>query len=385
MSKLKWSKYECLLKLFPLIITISFGMDVFVPAIPNMSLYFNETPNFIQASLYLFMLTVAIGQLGIGPLADRFGRRLLALYSAILFFLGSLLAAFSSYIYILFFARIIQAIGACGTYLLCFIIIRDNFSTKDCGVLFSMLTGINAIAASTAPIIGGILLDATKSWRSGFYFLSLLGFLIVFATYKNIPVYDHIKLDTSDKLLSRWKFILKDKNFRKYTLIAANGMLGLYLFCALSPEILMDQLGLSGTAYGLWFGLNATIAFIANFVAAHLTIYKSLKSIVKIGLIVIGAASLAMLVANYAETTVLSFMLPMLCITFGIGLSMGCSCALALKDFEHISGSATSLISASQFGIAGFMGILVTSWQLTSLSLAIPMCIFAVINLIISD
>ncbi|MDX2345760.1 MAG: multidrug effflux MFS transporter [Legionella sp.] len=382
-NHINWSNKQCLLKLFPLIITISFGMDVFVPAIPDMGVYFNTTPRTMQASLYLFMLTVAIGQLIIGPLADTFGRRALAQYTAVLFLIGSFIAALATSLSILFIARIIQAIGACGTYLLCFIIIRDNFSTQDCGRLFSLLTGVNAIAASTAPIIGGVLLDLTQNWRSGFYFLTILGILITLTVYQNIPEYDYIKPNLGDSLIKRWRRVFKNKNFKQYTLIAANCLVGLYLFCAISPEILISNLGLSGTAYGLWFGLNAMTAFVANFVAARLTLHQKLEDIVLLGLIIMGVAAFIMITLNLSHTTVFSFMLPMLCLTMGIGLSMGCATALALQDFEHIAGTATALISSAQFSLAGLIGVFITIWHLTPMSLAVPMFSLVMLNILL--
>ncbi|MFO9021005.1 MFS transporter [Legionella pneumophila serogroup 2] len=61
-----------------------------MPAIPEMSCFFKTDSTTMQATLYLFMLTVALGQLLVGPLADRFGRRRIALSMALLFFYGIL-------------------------------------------------------------------------------------------------------------------------------------------------------------------------------------------------------------------------------------------------------------------------------------------------------
>ena len=96
MNPIRWTEKQSLIYLFPLIISISFAMDVFVPAIPVMSVFFQTNDRVMQASLYLFMLTVALGELFAGPTADRIGRRRVTVYSAILFFIGSGLSAFSS-------------------------------------------------------------------------------------------------------------------------------------------------------------------------------------------------------------------------------------------------------------------------------------------------
>ncbi|MGQ3887933.1 multidrug effflux MFS transporter [Legionella sp. CNM-1927-20] len=374
MNSIRWTEAKCIQYLFPLVISISFAMDVFVPAIPAMSQFFKTNDTVMQASLYVFMLTVALGQLIIGPLADQYGRRRIAIYAAFLYFIGSILSALSQSISLLITARIIQAAGACGTYLVCFIIVRDNFPTTVCARLFSILGGINAMVASFAPVVGGLLIDITHNWHSSFYFLTLIGLLMSITAFYRIPNYVYSKQALSQ--LNIFKTILTNRYFRQYTLIASVNLLGLYLFCALSPGILISQLHLSATQYGLWFGLNAITVFFTNIITAGLTYYYSLEKIVRSGLMLIIFSCILMIFLNYSQTSVIRFMLPMLCLTFGIGLSMGTATALALQDLKQQAGSATALISACQFGLAGFIGVLTAQWQPRPLILAFPvLCI----------
>lgn len=383
MNLIRWTERQCLLHLFPLIISISFAMDVFVPAIPTMSYFFKTDNTVMQASLYVFMLTVALGQLFVGPLADRFGRRRTALCSALLFFIGSVLAAFSLSIHVLIFARIIQAAGACGTYLLCFIIVRDNYSTTVCARLFSILCGTNSLVASSAPVIGGLLLDQTHDWHSDFYFLMILGLFMTVVAFRFIPEYDYFKPDLSCcSLVKTTKNIMTHPGFRLYTFIASVNLLGLYLFCALSSGILMTQLHLSATQYGLWFGLNAMTVFFTNLVAARLTYSFPLEKTVFCGLVLMISACILMIGFNVHQFSTARFMIPMLSLTFGIGLSMGSATALALKDFKQQAGAATALLGACQFGLSGLIGILITQWAPDPLIIAIPMFCLSTLGLI---
>ncbi|KTC70111.1 florfenicol efflux pump [Legionella birminghamensis] len=382
MNSIAWTEKQTLLRLFPLIISISFAMDVFVPAIPDMNQFFNTDNAVMQASLYVFMFTVAVGQLITGPLADKLGRRRVAVGCALLFFVGSLLATFTSSIHALIITRIIQAAGACGTYLVCFIIVRDNFSTQACARLFSILTGTNSIVASSAPIIGGVLLDWTHNWHSGFYFLTILGLIMTAIAFRYIPDYAYSRPETSGSWLQAMKPMLKNADFRQYTLVAASCLLGLYLFCALSPGILITQLHLSGTEYGLWFGLNAMTMFLTNMVTVRFTYSYSLENIVRCGVIVMMVSCLLMTGLNFEECSVLRFMLPMICLTIGIGMSMGSATALALRDFERQAGTATALVGACQFGLAGFMGVITSQFTPGPLSLTIPVFCFSAIGLV---
>lgn len=380
MNNIGWSSKICLRNIFPMVITISFAMDIFVPAIPEMTHYFHVSQQSIQSSLYLFMFAVAIGQLCIGPLSDVYGRRRVSLCSALLFFVGSCISALATNIPILLIGRIILAFGACGTYIICFIIIRDNFSSESCGRLFSLLSGINAMTASSAPIIGGILMDVTGNWKSEFYFLSALGLIIFFWVNKYIPDYQFKLSEKKEPLASTWIFLLKQPAYRNAALVASTGMVGLYLFCAISPEILIGQHHLSGTFYGMFFGLNALVSFTANILAARLIKYLNLKGIIRIGLGIMITASFSMLILNHEIHSVWHFMLPMFCLTLGIGLSMGCSTALALKPYETLSAPAASLISSAQFAVAGTFGYFDSMGELGVINIALPMLILSIIS-----
>ncbi|HHP1217698.1 TPA: MFS transporter [Legionella pneumophila] len=381
MNFIGWTERQSLFRLFPLIISISFAMDVFVPAIPEMSRYFNTDSTTMQATLYLFMLTVALGQL-CWAFGRSFWTKTDGLEYGTSFFAGSLISALAPSVPALIFARIIQAAGACGTYLLCFIIVRDNFSTGTCARLFSILSGTNSMVASSAPVIGGLLLDMTQDWHSGFYFLTLLGLLMTGIAFRYIPDYHYPKPELLQMRVHQvMRQIISNSDFRQYTWVASASLLGLYLFCAQSPGILITQLYLSATEYGFWFGLNAMTVFVANMMAARLTYSHSLESIVRWGLVLMTLSCFFMLALNLRQCSILSFMLPMLCLTVGIGISMGTATALALKDFEQQAGVATALLGACQFGLAGLIGVLTAQWMPGPLSVAIPVLCFTAVGL----
>lgn len=63
------------LLLAPFIFTFAFALDVYVPSIPTIHLYFHTTPVVVQLTISIFLLVTGLGQLFIGPLSDSFGRR----------------------------------------------------------------------------------------------------------------------------------------------------------------------------------------------------------------------------------------------------------------------------------------------------------------------
>ena len=384
MNVVGWSIKQAIWKLFPLFISISFATDVYVPALPLIGEYFSIYNSSLQATLYVFMFTVAFAQLIIGPLADILGRRMLGVGAAVFYLSGSLLCGFSNSLSVLLIGRVLQAIGACGTYLLCFIIVRDNFRTKECGQIFSLLWGVNAIVASIAPLIGGGLVDITATWRSGFMFVSAIAVLILLAAVFNIPNYQPANKNKYAKLEWRtWLIIFKNSYFQKYTIFAACGLLGLYLFCALSPVILIKNLHISATQYGMLFSLNALIVFASNLLAAHLAKTRKLETIVFGGIWLVIVAGVLMIAVNLVSTSVYSFMLPMYLMTIGLGCSMGSAVALALRDLEKLASVATSIVASIQFGFAALVGCLGSAFSISPISLALPVLLVAITGLML--
>ena len=67
-----------------------FVTDFYLPALPALSTYFDTSASMVALTLTVSMVGLAIGQLFIGPLSDRYGRKLPLLASLILFILSTL-------------------------------------------------------------------------------------------------------------------------------------------------------------------------------------------------------------------------------------------------------------------------------------------------------
>ena len=70
------------------------ALNILLPALPSIASQLNVSTNEVQLSLTLYLLSLALGQLICGPLADRFGRRPVLLCGIALHFVGCLLGAF---------------------------------------------------------------------------------------------------------------------------------------------------------------------------------------------------------------------------------------------------------------------------------------------------
>lgn len=131
-----------LLILALLVIFCPMAIDIYLPAFPTIAEQFAVTEQQVQQTVAIFMLTVGLGQLIAGPLADRFGRKPVAVVGISLYASSALLAYYSPSFEILLIARAFQGFGACATFVVAFAIVRDKYGSERSGQMITYLNGI---------------------------------------------------------------------------------------------------------------------------------------------------------------------------------------------------------------------------------------------------
>ena len=160
-----------------------FVTDLYLPALPSLTKYFQTSTSNVQLSLSLSMLGLALGQLLIGPLSDKYGRKSPLLVCMWIFLISTIACLFSWDIYSFVFFRLIQGMAGAGGVVLSKSIPTDMFTGKDLAKYIAIISAINGIAPIVSPVIGGILLEFTD-WKSAFWVLLGLGALILFLSYR---------------------------------------------------------------------------------------------------------------------------------------------------------------------------------------------------------
>ena len=147
-----------LLPILMLMVVLSpLAIDIYLPAMPDMALAFSVSSTQVQSTLVLFIFAMGVGQILIGPLADRFGRRPIALFGITLYIVSSLFAAMVVDFHHLQIARVLQGIAACATSIVVFSAVRDSFDTKNSAHYYSYLNGVICVIPALAPTLGGFL------------------------------------------------------------------------------------------------------------------------------------------------------------------------------------------------------------------------------------
>ncbi|GAA3546204.1 multidrug effflux MFS transporter [Zobellella aerophila] len=336
------------LLLLPLILFGPMGIDIYLPAMPQMALSLNASASDVQLSLSVFMLAIGLGQLLFGPLVDRWGRRPAALLAICLFLLGSILASFAEHLSLLLFARMIQGLGACGTSVVAFSVVRDRLGATDSARAYSYLNGALCLAPALAPVLGAWL-TISLGWQANFMFLALFaGFalmLVAFRLQETRPADTRLQpLPSIRAYLSVWHH----KAFRVYVLTCIAAMGGILTYVTFAPLILMERLGLNETQFALVFGANALMIMTSSFSAPGLVKQLGRHKVVQVGSLALLAGGALMLIWMGVAPGLWAFMIPVGLCSVGFSLILGSAAASAMAPFGDRAGRAAALLGCLQ-------------------------------------
>ena len=343
-----------LLILALLVIFCPMGIDIYLPAFPTIAEQFSVNEKQVQQTVAIFMLTVGLGQLIAGPLADRFGRKPVALTGVTLYGLAALGAYYAPSFFILMFARAIQGLGACATFVVAFAIVRDKFGSERSGQIITYLNGIVCFIPALAPILGAWL-TVQFGWQMNFLFLTgfaLLGFIVTLFLFRETrPADSHYQGHILD--LRRFTPIISTPLFLFNSLLCMVTMSAILVFVTLAPGWLITELGGSVADFTFWFSLNAVLSILASFIMP-IYIKHQQKRALKVGLLLLVSAGLLMLLLSQYKTP-LALMIPMFIAAFGFALTLGSAAGRALSLFPKQAGTASALLGAMQMSGASLL------------------------------
>lgn len=144
-----------------------FVTDFYLPAMPSMAADLKTSPQLVSLSITMGMIGLALGQLLVGPLSDKYGRRGPLLASLAIFIVASLACLFAPDIQTLNVLRVFQGLGGAGGIVLSKSMSTDMYSGEELAKFMAVLAAINGIAPVSAPVIGGLLMSVT-GWRGIF-------------------------------------------------------------------------------------------------------------------------------------------------------------------------------------------------------------------------
>lgn len=334
-----------------------FMTDLYLPAFPELMEYFGTTTSLVQLSLTFGVIGLAGGQLLIGPLSDKYGRRRPLILSLAVFVISTLICMLCREMVTFICFRLLQGIAAAGGVVISRSIAVDLYEGKEFTRFFAMLSAVQGLAPIVAPIVGGLLLGVTD-WRGIFAVLLLIGVVILAAAFRFRESLPEERRETGSILaaFANFRSVLSNRHFVCYMLIQSFAMGVLFAYISSSPFIFQTGYGLSPAMYSICFAFNGVAIMMGNLIAPR---FGSEKRALGIGACCLLIASLVLAACLMNGWPVIAIEIGFLVLLFCVGMVLPTSTSLALALERKNSGNASAMLGFFQFTFAGLVAPLV--------------------------
>jgi DHA1 family bicyclomycin/chloramphenicol resistance-like MFS transporter len=232
-----------------------FSIDAYLPAFSGIQLSLGATPLEIQQTLSAYLFAFGLMFLFHGALSDSFGRRPVILVALVVYTLASAGAALAPNVHALILWRVVQGLSVGAGMVVGRAMIRDLFGPEDAQRLMSLVTLFFGLAPAVAPVIGGWLFVGL-GWRAIFWFLTLVGALLVAIGWARLPE----TLAESSRhpfhpvaLLKGYEEVGIHARFLLLSLAVGFNFNAFFLYIVSAPVFLGEHLGLGPQQYAWLF------------------------------------------------------------------------------------------------------------------------------------
>lgn len=327
-----------------------FVTDFYLPVLPEMTGYFRTTPALASMSLTAGMIGLAAGQLFIGPLTDKYGRKRILVGSMLLFVVASLLCIFSGDIFMFNAMRALQGLAGAGGIVIAKSMSADMYTGRELASFMALLGAINGIAPVCAPVVGGLMAGVT-SWTGVFAVILAVGLVLMVCSMflpETLQPANRIRKSVI-KVYGNLFRVFRNSRFTLSVMAEMACFFMFFAYIASSPFIMQQVYHLSPLGYSLCFGLNALMIGVG---AAMATRFRSQGTCLRFG----GLGMLAgTLLLAFLLNTAMPLWIVMLAYIYTLicfGLMQPPLTAIALDSERDNAGAASAIFGASGF-VAG--------------------------------
>ena len=325
--------------------TGTLATNILLPSLPQMAASLHVSTSQVTSSITVFLAVFAVGQLAVGPISDRYGRRWPVLIGFAVFLAGSIWCGLATDLPGLLAGRVIQGAGACATSVLSRAIARDLFSGAALGRAMALIMIAMAAAPGFSPLLGGAL-DHYLGWRSEFVFLGVFAAVGALA-YDRVLGESHRSTRIPLNPLAIAKNYLGLVADRRFLVPAATVSLimgGLFAMFSAAPRILIEGLRFTPIQLGLFFAGTVMIVFAAGMLSTRLAPRFGLDRSIRGGLWLAATGSIVILLVSRFSPGFLPFLGGMLVFLLGMGIVNPLGTAQALSPFGEKAGAASALL-----------------------------------------
>ncbi|MER7534631.1 Bcr/CflA family multidrug efflux MFS transporter [Streptomyces sp. NPDC097704] len=331
------------------------SMDMYLPALPEVTGALRAPAATVQLTLTACLAGMALGQLVVGPMSDKWGRRRPLLTGMAVYVLATAVCALAPSAELLIGFRLLQGLAGAAGIVIARAVVRDLYDGVEMARFFSTLMLISGVAPIIAPLIGGQILRITD-WRGVFYVLTVIGVLLTLVVWRFL----HETLPPERRheggvgqALRTMRGLLADRVFAGYTLTGGFTFAALFAYISASPFVVQDLYGASPQTFSLLFGLNSIGLVAVGQINGKLLVGRvSLDKVLGWGLGIVVLAGLALLLMTsgaFGETGLAPVAAGLFVLMSAMSLVLPNTNAQALMRTPHAAGSASALLGTSSF------------------------------------
>ncbi len=325
-----------------------FVTDFYLPVMPEMTEYFRTSPSLVSMSLTTGMIGLSAGQVFIGPLTDKYGRKRILVASMFLFAIASVLCVLSPNIFMFNAMRVLQGFAGAGGIVISKSMATDMYTGKELANYMALLGAINGIAPVCAPIVGGAM-SGFCSWQGIFCVLLAIGIILMICSMllkETLPVERRVSKNMIRVYGNLFK-VFRNPTFTLSTLVMMACFFTFFGYIASSPFILQQIYGLSPFHFSLCFGLNGLMIGVG---ATLGVMFHRQTNCLKCSTINITVASVIVAACLYTHAPLPYLMCAYIYMLVSFGLMQPVATAIALDSERDNAGAASAI-----FGAAGFL------------------------------
>ncbi|MFI9718564.1 multidrug effflux MFS transporter [Streptomyces sp. NPDC052396] len=331
------------------------SMDMYLPALPEVTDALGSPAATVQLTLTACLMGMALGQLVVGPMSDKWGRRSPLLTGLVIYVLATAACAFAPTTELLVAFRLVQGLAGAAAIVIARAMVRDLYDGLAMARFFSTLMLISGVAPVIAPLIGGQILKLTD-WRGVFVVLTAVGVALVLLVWARLPETlppERRRNGGVGQALRTMGSLLADRIFLGYLLSGGFAFAALFSYISASPFVVQDIYGASPQTFSLLFGLNSVGLVAVGQINGKLLVGRvSLDKALAFGLAVITLAATALLLMAsgvFGRAPLAAIAAGLFVLMSAMGLAMPNTNAQALMRAQDAAGSASALLGTSTF------------------------------------
>ena len=333
-----------------------FVVDLYLPSLPQLASFFETSASMTQLTLTTAMIGLAVGQLLLGPLSDKFGRKIPLIISLVIYIISTVLIVYAPNIEAMIVLRVIQGLSSAGSVVISRAIATDLYRGREMTRFFGLLMTINGIAPIISPILGSLLLEYI-SWKGVFVFLALIGVVVLFFCFRlkeSLSVENRLQ-GSIFATFSTFGVIIKNRLFMSYVGIESFLLGAMFAYIAASPFILQSFYGLSAFIFSLCFGANGAALVIGANIGGKLPNRQALA----IGVLAFVVAALYTIAVLIIQPYWLFVEIGFFAMLLLMGITFPAISSLAMESERQYAGSASALLGFAPFFLGGVVSPLV--------------------------